>query len=216
MSDEDNIINKAESAAKAALDEAETVAKSAMNDAKSALDGAETAAKAALNDAETAAKSAMNGAETAAKAALGDKLAGFMSLKDNNPKLFYGIIAVLVLPILFMMIGGGEKSSTVSGPVIKDLVIGQKYVLKSPNTVDTDAKIRLVPVPGTLSAYDDTEEEDRKDTKDAVCQHMPQGTPVEVTEFSDAFGKKKMFAKVKITEGSCKDKDGWVLAIDVQ
>jgi len=35
-------------------------------------------------------------------------------------------------------------------------------------------------------------------------------------EFSDAYGKKKMFVKVKIVNGECKDKDGWVLAIDVQ
>jgi hypothetical protein len=151
-----------------------------------------------------------------AKNIVGNQLAAFMGLKEKNPKAFYGIIAALVLPLLFMMFGGGESNTAVSGPTIKDLSIGQKYVLKSPNTIDQDAKIRLVPVPGTLAAYDDTEEEDRKDTKENTCQHMPQGTPVEVMEFSDAYGKKKMFVKVKVTEGACKDKDGWVLAIDVQ
>ena len=159
----------------------------------------------------------VNKSVESAKSALSNQLGAVMSLKEKNPKLFYGVLAVLILPLLFFMIGGGDdKSKSLSGPTVKDLAIGQKYVLKSPNTVDTDAKIRLVPVPGTLAAYDDSEEEDRKDSKDAVCQHMPQGTPVEVTEFSDAFGKKKMFVKVKITEGSCKGKDGWVLAIDVQ
>lgn len=152
-----------------------------------------------------------------AKSAVGNQLSAVMSLKDKNPKAFYGLLAVLILPILIIMFtGGDDKAKTLSGPTIKELQIGQKYTLKSPNTVDTEAKIRLVPVPGTLAAYDDSEEDDRKDTKDSVCQHMPQGTPVEVMEFSDAFGKKKMFVKVKVAEGACKDKDGWVLAIDVQ
>ncbi len=152
-----------------------------------------------------------------AKSTVSNQIAALMSLKEKNPKAFYGIVAALILPLLLLMFtGGDDKAKNVSGPTIKELVIGQKYVLKSPNTVDTEAKIRLVAVPGTLAAYDDSEEDDRKDTKESVCQHMPQGTPVEVMEFSDAFGKKKMFVKVKVTEGSCKDKDGWVLAIDVQ
>ncbi len=157
----------------------------------------------------------LNKTVDSAKNVVGNQLAAFMGLKEKNPKAFYGIIVALVLPVLIMMFSGGE-STPVSGPTIKDLSVGQKYTLKSPNMVDKDAKIRLVPVPGTLAAYDDTEEEDRKDTKENTCQHMPQGTPVEVMEFSDAYGKKKMFVKVKVTEGACKDKDGWVLAIDVQ
>lgn len=153
----------------------------------------------------------LNKTADSAKSAVSDKIAAFMSLKEKNPKAFYGIIITLVLPILILMFSGGE-SNTVSGPTIKDLAIGQKYVLKSPNTVDPSATIRLVAVPGTLAAYDDSEEEDRK----AVCQHMPQSTPVEVMEFSDFGGNKKMFVKVKVLNGECKDKDGWVLAIDVQ
>jgi hypothetical protein len=145
------------------------------------------------------------------KTTVSNLLASYMGLKEKNPKAFYGILVAVILPILFMMMSGGESKS-VSGPTIKDLVIGQKYVLKSPNTVDPTATIRLVPVPGTLAAYDDSEEEDRK----AVCQHMPQSTPVEVMEFSDFGGNKKMFVKIKVVEGECKDKDGWVLAIDVQ
>lgn len=146
-----------------------------------------------------------------AKTIASNQLAAFMGLKEKNPKAFYGILVAVVLPILILMMSGGE-SKNVSGPTIKDLAIGQKYVLKAPNSVDPSATVRLVPVPGTLAAYDDTEEDDRK----AVCQHMPQATPVEVMEFSDFGGNKKMFVKVKVLDGECKDKDGWVLAIDVQ
>jgi hypothetical protein len=145
------------------------------------------------------------------KTTVTNQLAAFMGLKEKNPKAFYGILITLALPILLIMMSGGEPKS-VSGPTIKDLSIGQKYSLKAPNTVDPSATVRLVPVPGTLAAYDDSEEDDRK----AVCQHMPIGTPVEVMEFSDFGGNKKMFVKVKVLNGECKDKDGWVLAIDVQ
>jgi hypothetical protein len=145
------------------------------------------------------------------KATVSNQLTAFMGLKEKNPKAFYGILIALALPILIMMMSGGN-TNTVSGPTIKDLAVGQKYTLKAPNTVDPSATVRLVPVPGTLAAYDDSEEEDRK----APCQHMPIGTPVEVMEFSDFAGNKKMFVKVKVVSGECKDKDGWVLAIDVQ
>jgi hypothetical protein len=146
------------------------------------------------------------------KTTISNQLSVFMALKEKNPKAFYGIIIAVALPILLIMMSGGDPKPTVSGPSIKDLAIGQKYSLKAPNTVDPSATIRLVPVPGTLAAYDDSEEEDRK----TPCQHMPIGTPVEVMEFSDFGGNKKMFVKVKVTDGECKDKDGWVLAIDVQ
>jgi hypothetical protein len=153
----------------------------------------------------------INKSVASAKAIVSNQLTAFMGLKEKNPKAFYGILIAVALPILILMMSGGGSNS-VSGPTIKDLAIGQKYTLKAPNTVDSSATVRLVPVPGTLAAYDDSEEEDRK----AVCQHMPIGTPVEVMEFSDFAGKRKMFVKVKIVEGECKDKDGWVLAIDVQ
>jgi hypothetical protein len=153
-----------------------------------------------------------------AKTIVSNQLAAFLGLREKNPKLFYGIIAVLVLPLLFMMVGGGDegKPALASGPTIKELAKGQRYTLKSPNVVDQGAKVRLVPVPGTLAAYDDSEEDDRKDIKDGTCQHVDQGTPVEALEFADAYGKRNMFVKVKVIDGVCKDKDGWVLAIDVQ
>lgn len=153
----------------------------------------------------------VNKAVDSLKSTVTNQLGAFMGLKEKNPKAFYGILVTVALAILIPMMSDGGSNS-VSGPTIKELAIGQKYTLKSPNTVDPTATVRLVPVPGTLAAYDDSEEEDRK----AVCQHFPLGTPVEVMEFSDFAGKRKMFVKVKIVEGECKDKDGWVLAIDVQ
>lgn len=142
---------------------------------------------------------------------LGNIVAQMLSLKEKNPKVFFGAIGGVVL-LLVLMMSGGDDEKIVKGPTIKNLVVGQKYVLKSANSYDPAATVRLVAVPGALAAYDDTEEADRN----AACQHIPQGTSVSVIELQDAYGTKNAFVKVKMEEGSCKDKDGWALAIDVQ
>jgi hypothetical protein len=146
-----------------------------------------------------------------AEAVGGNIVATLMALKENNPKVFFGAIGGVALLLgVMMMSGGGEQK--LEGPKIKNLAVGQKYVLKSANSYDQAATVRLVAVPGAIAAYDDTEEADRK----TPCQHIPQGTPVTVTELQDAYGTKNAFVKVLIDDGECKDKDGWALAIDVQ
>jgi hypothetical protein len=148
-----------------------------------------------------------------AKNIAGGLVSSFLGLKEKNPKVFYGSIGgVAVLLLIMMSMGGGGSKPTISGPVLKDLAIGQRYVLKSANAYDPSATVRLVSTPGAIAAYDDTEEADRN----GACQHIPQGTPVSVLEFADAYGKQKTYAKVKIEEGECKGNEGWALAIDVQ
>ncbi|MDP2903613.1 MAG: hypothetical protein Q8N96_10995 [Methylovulum sp.] len=156
---------------------------------------------------EENAKEALDSAKNIAN----NLLSSVLSLKEKNPKVFFGAIGgVVVLLILIMTSGGGSKS--VSGPVIKNLAIGQRYVLKSANAYDKDATVRLVSVPGTIAAYDDTEEADRN----GACQHMPQGTAVTVLELQEAYGKKNTYAKVQIEDGECKGNTGWALSVDVQ
>jgi hypothetical protein len=147
-----------------------------------------------------------------AKDKAGNIIAQLLDLKEKNPKVFFGAIGGIVLLLLILMMSGGNNEKPMTGPTIKNLVVGQKYVLKSANSYDPAATVRLVAVPGALAAYDDTEEADRNTS----CQHIPQGTPVSVIELQDAYGTKNAFVKVKMEEGSCKDKDGWALAIDVQ
>lgn len=148
----------------------------------------------------------------APKSAVNNIMSTAMALKEKNPKVFFGAVGGVALLLIIMMMSGGGSSKTVSGPVLKNLAVGQKYVLKSANAYDKDATIRLVSVPGTIAAYDDTEEADRN----GACQHMPQGTPVSVLELQDAYGKKNAYAKVQIEDGECKGNSGWALSIDVQ
>lgn len=160
---------------------------------------------------ETASKSSEDKAESIKKMT-GGFLSSAMKLKDEKPKIFYGAVGGAVVLLGIMMFGGGSGSS-VSGPVMKNLVIGQKYVLQGPNAYDKNSTIRLVAVPGTIAAYDDTEEDDRV----GGCKHMPPGTPVTVLGFQDAFGKKNAFANVKIeAEGECQGKTAWTNSINVQ
>jgi hypothetical protein len=139
-------------------------------------------------------------------------ISSLLSLKEKNPKVFFGGIGGVAVLLLIMMMSGGGSKPIVSGPVLKDLAVGQRYVLKSANAYDPAATVRLVSTPGAIAAYDDTEEADRT----GVCQHMPQGTPVSVLDFADAYGRQKAYAKVKIEAGECKGNEGWALAIDVQ
>jgi hypothetical protein len=148
-----------------------------------------------------------------AKNTVGNLVSSFLSLKEKNPKVFFGAIGgVAILLVLMMSMGGDGSKPTISGPALKNLAVGQRYVLKSANAYDPSATVRLVSTPGAIAAYDDTEEADRS----GACQHIPQGTPVSVLDFADAYGKQKAYAKVRIEEGECKGNEAWALAIDIQ
>lgn len=133
-----------------------------------------------------------------------------LALKENNPKVFFGAIGGILILIAIVVFSGGSNSIPSAAP--KNLVIGQKYSLKNPNAYEVASPIRLVSVPGAIAAYDDSEDE----TKKEACRQIQQGTAVLLAELQDAYGKKNVFSKVKIEEGECKGSEGWVLSIDVQ
>ena len=148
-----------------------------------------------------------------AKNTASNLVSSLLSLKEKNPKVFFGVIGgVVILLVVMMSMGGDGSKPTISGPALKDLAVGQRYVLKSANAYDPAATVRLVSTPGAIAAYDDTEEADRS----GACQHIPQGTPVSVLDFADAYGKQKAYAKVRIEAGECKGNEAWALAIDIQ
>ena len=149
----------------------------------------------------------------AAASAGSGAFASFLNLKESNPKVFFGAIGgVILLLIIIISSGGDGNKPALSGPVIKNLAIGQQYTLKSANAYDAAATVRLVSTPGAIAAYDDTEEADRN----GACQHIAQGTNVTVLEFADAYGKQKSYSKIRIEDGACKGNEGWALSIDIQ
>ena len=137
-------------------------------------------------------------------------ISSFLKLKEDSPKVFYGAIGGVVVVVLFFMMSGG--SSTSSHTVLKTLVVGQQYQLKAINSADKNAMVRLVSVPGSIAAYDDTEKDDRE----GDCKHMPQGVRVSVMDLQDYAGEEDSFARVKFLSGKCEGKDAWTLSVNVQ
>ena len=174
----------------------------------------ETEAPVEVNAAETAPAvepvvEPASASAAAPQAAAANVLASVLALREANPKVFYGGLAGVLLLLIFILSGGSDAKLPVHQS--KAVVVGQNYVLKSANAYDANATIRLVSVPGSMAAYDDTEENDREG-----CKHITDGTPVKVVQSQDAYGKKDVFVEVEMTSGECEGKRGWALAINLQ
>lgn len=162
-----------------------------------------------VNDSDESTKQTTETTDKAANAA-GNVLSKIMEIKESNPKVFFGGIGGLVVIVLIvMMMGGSEKNLPVAQ--MTSLSIGQVYELKGVNTYDPAATVRLVSVPGSLAAYDDTEEDDRK----GGCKHMAQGTKVKLLQVQEAFGKAK-FVEVEMVGGECAGNKGWAIATNLK
>lgn len=129
-------------------------------------------------------------------------------LKQSNPKVFFGGIGVIAVAIGFLAMSG--KPDNVAEPKIKELVPGQTYTLKNPNSVGDNSATELVAVPGTTAAYDTSEE------NDAIVCRAPNGTKVKLKNFADAFGKRNLFAQVEVQSGECTGRIGWTMVINIE
>lgn len=173
---------------------------------------AEEGVQASAESTSSVAASA-NESVAAAQQAAGNLIANLLALKESNPKVFFGGIGAVVLIILIILMSGGSDSKLPAHQV-KAMVPGQNYVLKNPNSYDPAATIRLVAVPGSMQAYDDTEENDRE----GACKHMPQNTPVKLVQSQiDSADKKVLWVEVEINAaGECMGKKAWTSAINLQ
>lgn len=149
----------------------------------------------------------------AAKNAVGNVVATLLALKESNPKVFFGGVGAVALLLVALIMSGGSDAKLPTHQA-KAMVPGQNYILKSPNTYDPNATVRLVSVPGSMAAYDDTEENDRE----GACKHVPLNTPVKLIQSqSDGTDKNVMWAEVEITAaGECQGRRAWTSAINLQ
>lgn len=155
---------------------------------------------------------ALGASVDSAKNAAGNLLSTLLELKDSNPKVFFGGIGAIVLVLILIFSLGGGSNAKLAVHQAKPIVIGQSYVLKGANAYDPHSTIRLVSVPGSMAAYDDTEVDDRE----GGCKHIQEGTPVKVIQSQDAYGKKDVFVEIEMVAGDCQGKRGWALAINLQ
>lgn len=151
-------------------------------------------------------KQERSGKLAAASTVISGAVAKALEVKQSNPKLFFAGIGIAVLLIIVLMSGGEDSSKKLTKITVANVVIGQTYELRSVNTYDSKSTVRLVAVPGSMAAYDDTEREDRV----GGCKHMAQGTPVKVLQIQGAF-KTAKFVEVEITAGECAGKKGWTI-----
>ena len=133
-----------------------------------------------------------------------------MDLKESNPKLFFAGIGAVLLVLAVVMMSGGNSTKTLPAAKNINIAIGQNYKLVGVNTYDPDATVRLVAVPGSMAAYDESEE----GGGDGVCKRMPQGTKVKAVETQKAYGTTE-FVEVEMIEGKCAGKKGWVVATNL-
>ncbi len=118
----------------------------------------------------------------------------------GSPKLLYGGIALLVLIVLWLMLRGGGEQIEIKTTVTP----GQTVTLQNPNVGNT----LLVAVPGKLGSADD-----ESDDSQNVCV-VPPGTQAVVEE--ETVVNYIPFVKVKVLDGSCKDKNGWTSKVNIK
>jgi len=137
----------------------------------------------------------------------GNAVSKVMALKESNPKVFFGAIGGLVLVILVLMMSGGNDNKIQSHQAA-NLVIGNTYTLKGINSYGSNVTIRLVAVPGSMAAYDESE----KDGNESACKDIPQGTQVKLVQVQQAFGNAKFVQLEILGDGQCVGKKGWASA----
>lgn len=164
---------------------------------------AEETVEKAKDLAEEASEKIEEVAEEAKEAASG-LLATIKSLKEKNPKVFYGGIAavvLLLLGILFMGGGGGTKAPV---PTIQ---VGQTYTLENPN-VTGGGDVLLFAAPGRMGSTDPKIRE-----QEQVCVVEP-GTQAKVLE--QTVVNYISYVKVEPLAGDCAGKSGWTSIVNLK
>ncbi len=135
----------------------------------------------------------------------GNVVSKIMAFKESNAKVFFGIIAAVLLLVLYMLFSGGSANKPVPASRSVNLSIGSTYTLKGINNFGANTKIRLVAVPGSMAAYDESE----IDGSGGTCKEMSEGTKVKLLQIQDAFGGAKFVELEIIAAGECSGKKGW-------
>lgn len=126
------------------------------------------------------------------------------SLKKLSPKIQAAIgVGVLVLGWLIFSPSGNLGQRT-----IVETQKGDRYIVENPN----GSTVKLTKAPGVSGGMTDSAEDEGIDDS-IVClvKDAPHGTVENVT----LGGLGLRFVKVQITEGICKDKSGWVNAVNL-
>jgi len=173
-----------------------------MSEDKSTEDAIENI-KETVEDVVDDIKETVEEAVDAVEDAVDNAKPALMRLKEENPKLFYGGIAGVVLVLGLFFLSGGDSSKTQHTQQTA-ISIGQTYTLRAPNAVG-ETSLKILKVPGSMASFDNPD--------DIVCT-APVGTSVIPRSFQDAFGKKQLFVQVEIQQEAADCRQGvkgWTL-----
>jgi len=153
--------------------------------------------------AETVEKVAEETVE-AVEEAMENSVPPLLKLKSENPALFFGGIAGVVVAIVLFMLSGDEDE--VGQHKQADMSLGSIHTLQAPNSLGaSNVSLKILKIPGQMSAFDNDD--------DVTC-NAPIGTSVTVRGFQDAFGTSQMFVQVEINQeiADCRQGvKGWTL-----
>ncbi len=122
-------------------------------------------------------------------------------LRQSNPKVFYGGLAVVMILVLFLLMGG----DTSQAPQVKaTLKVGETYRLVNPN----GGEVLLVAVPGQFSSAEYNEEDSQN-----ICL-VDSNTRVVLQE--ETFVNYINYVKVQPSDGPCKGKSGWTSKVNLK
>lgn len=137
-------------------------------------------------------------------------LSNFLAMKETNAPAFYGIIGgVGTIVVTLLALGFGGSDEILKKADSTSVSAGQKYTLKSPNSIPEGGEtpiVHLVASPGAIAAFDDEENKEE-------CRKFPVGTNVTVLDKQQTANV--VYAKVQVDEGNCSGTIGWVLGINL-
>ena len=131
-----------------------------------------------------------------------------VKLKEENPKVFFGGIAAIVVVVAVFLFSGGDSTKQ---HIQVAHSVGQTYSLQAPNALP-GTTLKILKIPGQMSSFDS------ESSDDVVC-NAPSGTRATIRSFQEAFGKKNLFAHIEILDqaGDCRQGvKGWTLSSNLK
>jgi hypothetical protein len=139
----------------------------------------------------------------AAQAAAADAAGGIVNVLKTNSTARYVLIGAVALAVLASMMGGGESVKNAPVAVVG---VGSNVVLDNPN----GGISQLTQGPGIVNVSGANDDDG---TEQNVCKAQP-GTRATVEE-EQVVGMLP-FVKVKVLDGDCQGKSGWIAKVNVK
>jgi len=156
-----------------------------------------------INDAVEKVTEVVEETVEAVEEAVESSVPPLMKLKNDNPTVFFGGIAGVIIAIVLFMLSDEEG---IGQHKQADMSLGSVHTLQAPNALEPgNVSLKILKIPGQMSAFDND---------DDVSCNAPVGTSVTVRGFQDAFGTSQMFVQVEINQeiADCRQGvKGWTL-----